>query len=85
MTMSIWSTFSTFVQSTFNTGTATVETVGKGLDIANHYVSENHKRITKTTTTAAKLSVARFNEDVAAELEASESLKAQYEAVCADW
>ena len=83
--MSIWSTASKFVQTTFNTGTATVSTIGKGLDIANHYVEENHKKITKTTTTAAQLSVARFNEDVAQELNASASLKAQYDAVVAEW
>lgn len=83
--MSIWSTASRFVQTSFNTATASVETVGKGLDIANHYVSENHKRITKTTTTAAQLSVARFNEDVAQELNASASLKAQYDSVVAEW
>jgi hypothetical protein len=48
-------------------------------------VEENHKRITKTTTTPAQLSVARFNPDDADELEASEKLKAQYDAVVADW
>ena len=83
--MSIFRSASSFISTTFNTATASVETVGKGLDIANHYVAENHKRITKTTTKAAQLSVARFNSDVAAELEASAELKAQYEAVCADW
>jgi len=83
--MSIWSTASKFVQTTFNTATATVETVGNGLDIANHYVAENHKRITKTTTTSAQLSVARFNEDIAQELNASASLKAQYDSVVANW
>lgn len=83
--MSIWSTASRFVQTTFNTATASVETVGKGLDIANHFVAENHKRITKTTTTAAQLSVARFNEDVAQELNSSASLKAQYDQVLAEW
>lgn len=83
--MSMLSSLSKFVQTTFNTGTATVATVGKGLDIANHYVEENHKRITKTTTTAAQLAVARFNEDVAEELNASESLKAQYDQVVKEW
>lgn len=83
--MSIFRSASNFISTTFNTATATVETVGKGLDIANHYVAENHKRITKTTTTAAQLSVARFNEDVAQELNASASLKAQYDAVLAEW
>lgn len=83
--MSIFRSASNFISTTFNTATATVETVGKGLDIANHYVAENHNRITKTTTTAAQLSVARFNEDVAQELNASASLKAQYDAVLAEW
>lgn len=83
--MSIWSTASNFVQTSFNTATASVETVGKGLDIANHFVAENHKRITKTTTVAAQLSVARFNEDVAQELNSSASLKAQYDSVVAEW
>jgi|AntRauTorcE11898_2_1112593.scaffolds.fasta_scaffold72945_1 hypothetical protein len=83
--MSMFSSLSKLVQTTFNTATDSVATVGKGLDIANHYVEENHKRITKTTTTAAQLSVARFNQDVADELEASEKLKAQYDAVVADW
>ena len=75
--MSIFRSASRFISGTFDQATATVGTVGKGLDIANHYVEENHKRITKTTTTAAQLAVARFNEDVAAELNASASLKAQ--------
>ena len=83
--MSIFRSASRFISGTFDTATASVETLGKGLDIANHYVAENHKRITKTTTTAAQLSVARFNEDVAQELNSSASLKAQYEAVCAEW
>ncbi len=83
--MSIWSTASKFVQTSFNTATATVETVGKGLDIANHTVWEQHKRITKTTTTSAQLAVARFNEEVAQELQASESLEAQFKAGVADW
>lgn len=83
--MSIFRSAGRFISGTFDTGTATVETVGKGLDIANHYVAENHKRITKTTTTAAQLAVARFNEDVAEELKASASLKAQYDQVVAEW
>ena len=83
--MSMFRSISNFVSSTFDTATASLGTVEKGLDIANHYVSENHKRITKTTTTAAQLSVARFNEDVAEELDASANLKAQYDAVVADW
>lgn len=83
--MSIFRSASRFISGTFDTATASVSTVGKGLDIANHYVEENHKRITKTTTTAAQLAVARFNEDVAAELNASASLKAQYDQVVAEW
>jgi hypothetical protein len=83
--MSMLDAMSKLVQTTVNTATDSVSTVGKGLDIANHYVEENHKRITKTTTTAAQLSVARFNQDVADELEASDKLKAQYDAVVADW
>ena len=83
--MSIFRSASSFISTTFNTATASVETVGKGLDIANHYVAENHKRITKTTTTAAQLSVARFNSDVAAELDSSAELQSQYDKVVADW
>jgi len=83
--MSIFRSASLFISGTFDTATASVATVGKGLDIANHYVAENHKSITKTTTTSAQLSVARFNQDVADELEASDKLKAQYDAVVADW
>ena len=82
--MSIFRSASKFITTTFDTTTATVETVGKGLDIANHYVSENHKRITKTTTTAAQLAVARFNAEVVAELDSSEELQAQYDKVVAD-
>jgi len=83
--MSIFRSVSSFISTTFNTATASVETVGKGLDIANHYVAENHKRITKTTTTAAQLSTARFNTDVAKELDSSAELQAQYDLVVADW
>lgn len=83
--MSMFRSMSLFVSTTFDTATNTLGTVEKGLDIANHYVSENHKRITKTTTTAAQLSVARFNQDVADELETNANLKAQYDAVIAAW
>ena len=83
--MEVLNSLSKLVQTIFNTATNSIATVGKGLDITNHYVEENHKRITKTTTTSAQLSVARFNQDVADELEASDKLKAQYDAVVADW
>lgn len=83
--MSIFRSAGRFISGAFDTGTATVETVGKTLDIANHYVEENHKRITKTTTTAAQLAVARFNSDIAKELDSDEELKGQYEKVVKDW
>jgi len=83
--MSIFRSASLFISGTFDTATASVETLGKGLDIVNHTVDVNHKRITKTQTVAAQMSVARFNEDIAQELNASASLQAQFDAVVADW
>lgn len=83
--MSIVRSLSGFITGTLDTATDTINTVGKGLDIANHFVGENHKRITKTTTVAAQLAVARFNEDVAKELEADANLKRQFETVVAEW
>lgn len=83
--MSVFRSASLMLSTAFNTVTGTLNTVEKGLDIANHYVAENHKRITKTTTTAAQLSVARFNADVAIELDSSAELQAQYDKVVADW
>ena len=83
--MSMFSTMSGFVQTTFTTATATVDTVGKGLDIANRYVDVNHKRLTQSMTEEAKLALAVHNERIAAQLDADANLKAQYEKVCAEW
>lgn len=83
--MSMFSSLSRLVSTTFDTATNSLATVENTLDIANHYVAENHKRITKTTTTAAQISVARFNQDIAHELEADAKLKAQFDAVVTDW
>lgn len=83
--MSMFRSLSRFVSTLFDTATNTLGTVEKSLDIANHYVAENHKRITKTTTTSAQLSVAAFNADVAEQLASSEELNAQYLKVVADW
>lgn len=83
--MSMFSTMSEFVQTSFTTATNSLTTVEKTLDIANHYVSENHKRITKTQTTSCQLSVAAFNADVALQLAADEELAAQYKKVVEDW
>jgi hypothetical protein len=83
--MSIFRSLSRFITTTFDTATGSLQTVEKGLDIANHYVSENHKRITKTTTTSAQLSVAQFNSDVAEQLNASAELNEQYQLVVKEW
>lgn len=83
--MSIIRSISRFITTTFDTATATIGTVEKGLDIGNHWVAENHKRITMTTTTNAQMSVARFNDEVALELEASARLQTQYDEVVIAW
>ena len=83
--MSMFSSASRFISTTFDTATNSLGTVEKTLDIANHFVAENHKRITKTTTTSNKLAVAEFNREVALKLEADAALQEEYDAVCADW
>lgn len=83
--MSMFSSLSRFVQTLFNTATATIDTMGKGLDIANHWVAENHEKITQTTTTSAQMAVAEFNSEVAQRLNASEELNAQYLKVVKNW
>ena len=81
----VLSSVSKFIIRSVDTATHSVGSVEKALDMVNHYVTENHKRVTKNTTVAAKIGVAEFNEEVAQKLNANASLKAQYDAVCLDW
>jgi len=83
--MSMFRSASRAISTVFDTISSTANTVEKSLDIANHYVAENHKKITKTTTTSAQLAVARYNTDIAKELDADAELKEQYLLVAKEW
>jgi hypothetical protein len=83
--MSIFRSIGLFISSTFDHGTRAVGTVGKGVDIINHTVEVQHKRITKISTVNAQMSVARHNDSIADELDSSAKLQAQFDSVVANW
>jgi hypothetical protein len=83
--MSMFSTMSKFIQSIFTTATRSVESLDKGLDILNHYVSEKHQEQLLTITTQAQLNVAAFNADVDQQLDSDASLSSNFDAVKAAW
>jgi hypothetical protein len=82
---SIWSTASAFVQTTFTHATATVDSFGSGIEAFNKVVENNSKRVIKTSLESNQMEVARFQQDIADELLANASLKAQYDRVVAEW
>ena len=83
--MSMFSTLSTFVQTTFTTATKSVESIGKTLDIANHFVDVKHQQVTKIMTNDAQLIVAEHAETLRVKLDADSNLKTQYDNVVAEW
>jgi hypothetical protein len=82
---SIWSTASAFVQTTFTHATATVDSLGTGIEAFNKVVENNSKRVIKTSLESNKIEVARFNQTIADELAANVNLKLQYDKVSAEW
>ena len=83
--MSMWSTMSAFVQKTFTTATKSLDSVEKSLDIGNHFVDVNHKRLTKTMTQDAILAVAVHHNAIAHTLDEDADLKKQFDTIAKDW
>lgn len=83
--MSVFSELSAFLQQSLRTATRTVGSIDKTVDIANDYIDNNHKRITKNTKQLAVLSAAKAETRIFDELEADEELKARYAKLLEDW
>lgn len=83
--MSIWSSLSNCVSQSLDAVGSTAQSIEKTVDIANIYVDNNHKRITKVVRQDAILSTAKHHASIAAELKADADLKAAFDALDADW
>lgn len=83
--MSIFRSLSKAISGSLDTITSTASSVEKTLDIANIYVDNNHKRITKTVRQDAILSTAVHHAAIVAELDADAKLKEAFDALEAEW
>lgn len=83
--MSIFSTASTFIQRTFTVATNTVDSADKILDIGNDYITNQHKKITRTVKADAIAATAEHLEMIDTKLKASPTLKAKFDALEAEW
>jgi hypothetical protein len=83
--MSIFRSASSFVQTTFNTATKSVETVSSTLDLGNHWVAENTKATKANMTKSAMLRYSAFNADLRKQLQADAQLAEEYELAEAEW
>lgn len=83
--MSMFRTFSDAVQATFLTITSTMGSVQKGLDIANDYVDNQHKSLTRGFAKQAIRDTAAQHERIQAELEASPKLAVIFADLEAEW
>lgn len=83
--MSVFSELSAFLSQTLRTATRTVGSIDKTIDIANDYIDNNHKRITKATKNNAILSHVKHETAIFEELDADAELKARFTKALEDW
>ncbi len=72
--MSMFRSFSTAVQATFDTVTTTAEALQMGIDIGNQYVTNQHKAMTRNMAKQAILDTAIVHRAIQTKLEADEDL-----------
>lgn len=83
--MSMFSEFSTLIQTTFRTATRSVESVGKGIDIVNDYVDNAHKSMTRNAAKQAIHNTAKAHKLIQDELAADPKLNTLFEKLEAEW
>lgn len=83
--MSVFSSLSSAISQSLDAVGSTASSIEKTVDIANIYVDNNHKRITKVVKQDAILSTAKHHSNIAAELNADDNLKAAFKALEAEW
>lgn len=79
--MSIWSSFSSFVQATFAKGEQVVTTAGKTIDLATLHVDSYAAKAAITVQVQTQADTARELEKVQAELDADENLRTIYDSL----
>lgn len=83
--MSMFRSFSDSVQATFDTITSTMGSVQKGLDIANSYVDNQHKSMTRGFAKQAILDTSAQHVKIQAALEADPKLAIIFADLEAEW
>jgi hypothetical protein len=83
--MNIFKVLTNNVAKVFNTIGSTADSVERGLDIANVYVEQNHKRAVKVITANALMSTAHHHIEHQAELDDNPKLAAIYAKLEESW